>query len=141
MSTCSANLYQRGLQLLSLQKLNYFQTAEANILRQEVFEVNKVNSLPYVHRSQVRSQKEKTLACTLCDYRTYRNYLLIVHMNAKHDAEKFPCKVPGCLKVYSSKCNVRNHMKSNHICPKCDHIAEANSTLRLHKRIEHKINC
>ena len=124
-----------------LQPETNHHTAEANILRQEVFEVNKANSLPYVQRSLVRSQKEKTLACTLCDYRTYRNYLLIVHMNAKHDAEKFPCKVLDCLKVYSSKPNVRNHMKSNHICPKCDHIAEANSALRLHKRSEHNIIC
>ena len=115
-------------------------TTEANLLKREVFEVNLAKSRPYVQRSQAPSQKEKNLACTLCDYRIHRNDLLRVHMNAKHDAEKFPCKAPGCSKIYSSKSNVRNHMKSNHICPQCDHIAESNSTLRLHKRIEHNIN-
>ena len=123
-----------------LQEIKYY-TTESNLLKREVFEVNKAKSRPYVQRSQAPSQKEKTLACTLCDYRIHRNDLLRVHMNSKHDAEKFPCKAPDCFKIYSSKSNVRNHMKSNHICPQCDHIAETNSTLRLHKRIKHNITC
>jgi hypothetical protein len=91
-------------------------------------------------KSQGPPQKEKNLSCNLCDYRIHRNDLLRVHMNSKHDAEKFRCQTPGCGRVYSSRNNLKNHMKSNHDCSHCAHIAESNSDLKLHKRIKHGVN-
>ena len=71
-------------------------------------ETAKVSGVKYVQRSQAPSLKEKTLACTFCDYRIHRNDLLRVHMNSKHDVEKFKCAVASsCSKVYSSKSNLR----------------------------------
>ena len=91
----------------------------------------------YVQRSQAPSLKEKNLSCDFCDYRIHRNDLLRVHMNSKHDVEKFKCTVASCSKVYSSKSNLRNHMKSWHSCSQCDHEAESNTDLKLHKRVVH----
>ena len=83
----------------------------------------KVSGVKYVQRSQAPSLKEKNLTCNFCDYRIHRNDLLRVHMNSKHDVEKFKCAVASCSKVYSSKSNLSNHMKSWHICLQCDHEA------------------
>jgi hypothetical protein len=109
-----------------------------------------INKLEYIVQKQIETkskskpqgppQKEKNLFCNLCDYKIHRNNLLRDHMNSKHDAEKFCCQSPGCGKVYSSRNNLRNHMKSNHDCAYCEHIAESNSDLKLHKRIKHGIN-
>ena len=91
----------------------------------------------YVQRSQAPSLKEKNLACNFCEYRIHRNDLLRVHMNSKHDVEKFKCAVASCSKVYSSKSNLKNHMKSWHNCSQCDHEAESNTDLKVHKRKVH----
>ena len=94
----------------------------------------------YVQRSQApSSEREKNLSCDLCDYRIHRNDLLRLHMNSKHDAEKFKCTVTSCSKIYSSKTNLKNHTKSSHTCSHCDHEAESNSDLKLHKRIVHNL--
>ena len=95
----------------------------------------------YIQRSQAPSQKEKNLSCDFCDYRIHRNDLLRVHMNSKHDVEKFKCTVASCSKVYSSKSNLKNHMKSWHSCLQCDHEAESNSDLKIHKKNVHFSRC
>ena len=109
-------------------------SAEAMVKAEETVNVSEVK---YVQRSQAPSLKEKTLACTFCDYRIHRNDLLRVHLNSKHDVEKFKCAVASCSKVYSSKSNLRNHVKSWHSCSQCDHEAESNIDLKLHKRKVH----
>ena len=94
---------------------------------------------PWVNSSQTLSTKEKTHICNMCDYRIHRPDLLRVHMNSKHNVEKFTCPAPNCVKVYSSKQNLRGHMKSNHDCNLCDHIAASNSDLKMHKMAKHNI--
>ena len=102
--------------------------------------VQKPSMNTYVQRSQApSSEREKNLSCDLCDYRIHRNDLLRLHMNSKHDAEKFKCTVTSCSKIYSSKTNLKNHTKSSHTCSHCDHEAESNSDLKLHKRIVHNL--
>ena len=65
--------------------------------------VQKPSMNTYVQRSQApSSEREKHLSCDLCDYRIHRNDLLRLHMNSKHDAEKFKCTVTSCSKIYSS---------------------------------------
>ena len=101
--------------------------------------IENIAAKPYVQRSQAPSQKEKNLACTICDYRIHRNDLLRVHMNSKHNVAKLSCDAPGCGKSYSSKSNLRNHRKSCHDCTSCGHVAGSNSDLRIHKKVEHNI--
>ena len=60
------------------------------------------------------SAKPKNLHCSLCDYEIHRNNLLKLHMKSNHIAEKFSCHVPQCGLPYSSKLNLKHHMKSKH---------------------------
>ena len=89
--------------------------------------------------SQMYTQNGKELSCNMCDYECKRMDTLRAHLNAKHNAEKFPCQQQGCGRIYSTKANLRGHMKSCHDCPQCDHIAESNPNLKVHKRMKHDI--
>ena len=106
-----------------------------------------VNDISYnTVNSQYRSTyhtpkviKPKNLSCHLCDYKVHRNDLLKLHMNSKHNAEKFPCQNPVCGKIYPSKINLKHHMKANHECNVCGKEVPSMNELKLHKKISH--NC
>ena len=83
------------------------------------------------------SSKPKNISCTLCDYKIHRKDLLKLHMNSKHDAEKFFCQLLQCEKVYSSKINLKNHMKNNHECNVCGKVLISIACLKDHRRNEH----
>jgi len=87
-----------------------------------------------------KNPKPANLCCKLCDYRVHRNDLLKLHMNSKHNAEKFTCRVPACGRNYSSKINLRHHMKSNHDCASCGQELPNGSELKLHKKLNHGVS-
>ena len=100
-----------------------------------------IEAKQWINSSQRPSTKEKIHACNMCDYRIHRPDLLRVHMNSKHDVEKFACSAPGCVKVYSSRQNLKSHMRTWHECPQCDYHANSISDLKMHKKVKHNIQC
>ena len=77
--------------------------------------------------------------CMKCDYKTKRKELLKTHMSSNHDGPKFVCPNQLCRRVYSSKANLRSHMKSCHNCDKCQETFDYNNELKKHKRVAHSI--
>ena len=91
--------------------------------------------MPDYHTSKY--PKPKNLVCNLCDYRVHRNDLLKLHMNSKHNMEKFFCAVQGCGRYYSSKINLKHHKKVNHDCEVCGISLPGRDDLKLHKKQWH----
>ena len=77
--------------------------------------------------------------CMKCDYKTKRKELLRTHMSSSHDGPKIVCPNQLCSRVYSSKANLRSHMKSCHNCDKCQETFDYNNELKKHKRVAHNI--
>ena len=75
--------------------------------------------------------------CMKCDYKTKRKELLRTHMSSNHDGPKIICPNQLCRRVYSSKANLRSHMKSCHNCDKCQETFDYNNDLKKHKRVAH----
>lgn len=75
--------------------------------------------------------------CPQCEYKTNRKELLRTHLSSTHGGPKFVCTYVTCAREYSSKANVRSHMKSFHNCDKCDEKYEDNKDLKKHKKKEH----
>ena len=90
---------------------------------------------PEYHTSKY--PKPKNLVCNLCEYRVHRNDLLKLHMNSKHNMEKFFCAVQGCGRYYSSKINLKHHKKVNHDCEVCGISLPCRDDLKLHKKQWH----
>ena len=84
-----------------------------------------------------KNPKPNNLSCNMCDYKVHRNDLLKLHMNSKHNLEKFHCSVQACGKVYSSKINLKAHIKTNHNCEVCDLTFPNRNDLQLHNRRGH----
>ena len=84
-----------------------------------------------------KNPKPNNLSCNMCDYKVHRNDLLKLHMNSKHNLEKFHCSVQACGKVYSSKINLKAHIKTNHNCEVCDLTFLNRNDLQLHNRRGH----
>ena len=85
-----------------------------------------------------RNPKPNNLSCNMCDYKVHRNDLLKLHMNSKHNFEKFHCSEQACGKVYSSKINLKHHIKANHNCEICGLTFPGRNDLKLHKRHGHQ---
>lgn len=85
-----------------------------------------------------KNPKPNNLSCNMCDYKVHRNDLLKLHMNSKHNLEKFHCSVQACGKVYSSKVNLKAHMKVNHNCEVCGLTVPSRTDLQLHNQRSHK---
>ena len=75
--------------------------------------------------------------CPQCEYKTNRKELLRTHLSSTHGGPKFVCTYASCAREYSSKANVRSHMKSYHNCDKCEETFEDNKDLKKHKKKEH----
>ena len=87
-----------------------------------------------------KNPKPNNLSCNMCDYKVHRNDLLKLHMNSKHNLEKFHCSVQACGKVYSSKINLKAHIKTNHNCEVCDlTFPNRNDLLKLHMNSKHNL--
>ena len=84
-----------------------------------------------------KNPKPNNLSCNMCDYKVHRNDLLKLHMNSKHNLEKFHCSVQACGKVYSSKINLKAHIKTNHNCEVCDLTFPNRNDLQIHNRRGH----
>ena len=87
-----------------------------------------------------KNPKPNNLSCNICDYKVHRNDLLKLHMNSKHNLEKFHCSVQACGKVYSSKINLKHHIKANHNCEACGHTFPSRNDLKLHNSQFHSVN-
>ena len=87
-----------------------------------------------------KNPKPNNLSCNMCDYRVHRNDLLKLHMNSKHNLEKFHCSVQACGKVYSSKINLKHHIKANHNCEVCGLTFPSRNDLKLHNSQDHLVN-
>ena len=85
-----------------------------------------------------KNPKPNNLSCNICDYKVHRNDLLKLHMNSKHNLEKFYCSVQACGKVYSSKINLKSHMKVNHNCEVCNVTFPSRTDLQVHNRRDHQ---
>ena len=72
-----------------------------------------------------------------CGYKTKRKELLRVHMSSTHGGPKYYCTYLVCSRVYSSRANLRSHMRSYHKCDKCEEEYELNSHLKKHKKKNH----
>ena len=118
-----------------LYKQNRENATDPNI-ENKMVNINPRKSTEPYHRP---STKPKNISCSLCDYKIHRNDLLKLHMNSKHNAEKFPCQVYKCGKVYSSKINLKHHMRSNHECNVCGNQVATMNELKIHKLREHNI--
>ena len=94
-------------------------------------------SLEFLESSQ--RQDDGHHHCMKCNYKTKRRELLRTHMSSTHDGPKFVCPREVCRRVYSSKANLRSHMRSCHNCDKCDQIFDSNNDLKMHKKTVH--NC
>ena len=77
--------------------------------------------------------------CMKCNYKTKRKELLKTHMSSNHDGPKIVCPNQLCGRVYSSKANLRSHMKSCHNCDKCEETFDCNNDLKKHKRVAHNM--
>ena len=87
-----------------------------------------------------KNPKPNNLSCNMCDYKVHRNDLLKLHMNSKHNLEKFHCSVQACGKVYSSKINLKHHIKANHNCEVCGLTFPSRNDLKLHNNQGHSVN-
>merc|ERR1712204_111650 len=104
--------------ILPLQENPYQEVTETKY-NETKEQTNFIYKKPVSAYHTPKNPKPANLCCKLCDYRVHRNDLLKLHMNSKHNAEKFTCRVPACGRNYSSKINLRHHMKSNHDCASC----------------------
>ena len=75
-----------------------------------------------------------------CSYKAKRKELLRVHMSSTHDGPKYSCPYSSCSsRKYSSKGNLRSHMKNYHNCDECEEKFEENKDLKKHKNSVHPI--
>ena len=104
---------------------------------------NSFFSKSYFENSDFRESSERQWDglhhCMKCDYKTKRKELLRTHMSSNHDGPKIICPNQLCRRVYSSKANLRSHLKSCHNCDKCQETFDYNNDLKRHKRVAHSM--
>jgi len=75
-----------------------------------------------------------------CSYKVKRKECLRTHMSSSHDGPKYSCPYSSCIsRKYSSKANLRSHLKNYHICEDCGEKFEENKDLKKHKTAVHPI--
>ena len=74
---------------------------------------------------------------TECSYKVKRRELMRVHMSSTHGGPKFHCKYSSCDRIYSSRGNLRSHLKNYHKCDRCSEEYEMNKDLKKHKKAVH----
>ena len=75
-----------------------------------------------------------------CSYKVKRKECLRTHISSSHDGPKYSCPYSLCSsRRYSSKANLRMHLKNYHICEDCGEKFEENKDLKKHKTSVHPI--